>query len=50
MAKTAVKPAGRRKRGAQTKMTLALFSMMLPGTDLSDHQQLHSHGMSGDRF
>lgn len=31
MAKTAVKPAGRRKRGAQTKMTLALFSMMLPG-------------------
>lgn len=30
-AKTAVKPAGRRKRGAQTKMTLALFSMMLPG-------------------
>ena len=31
MAKTAVKPAGHRKRGAQTKMTLALFSMMLPG-------------------
>ena len=31
MAKTGAKPAKRRKRGAQTKMTLALFSMMLPG-------------------